>query len=175
VTLIAAELRGFGRQIRGAVEQLPPALARVVAFVDRFAVAQAELDALGLARLDERMRAAIDIFDRSGQEMTEALAKLGEQVANTHERLGLANRSLGRQSEAAPKLDEAATAIAAVVASLGGGGETTAEIDKFLDDTMAPSYSMAAQRRSHAAMTGAKLGGDTSAASAPEEADVFML
>jgi hypothetical protein len=177
VTLVAAELRGFGRQIHAGIQQLPPALARVLEFVDRFAAAKAELNADRLARLDQRMQAAITIFREGGEQMSAALRKLADEAAGSRARLEQAAEALARQGDAGPRLVASARAIAEIVDTLGGGHATSDEIDHFLDDTLRSTYTMASERRIHAALTGA---GAESFAEAPApaaepEAEAFML
>lgn len=176
INLVAAELRGFGRQIHATVQELPPALARVVACIDRFSGARAELEASGLARLNQRMGLAIESFSGAGRQMSEALRRLGEEASRTQDELSLASRALSQRSEVANKLEETAQATAGFVQSLGGAAAPCAQADRFIDQKLGPAYSMTAERRIHHALTGAF----PEAEAEPEppaaaEAEAFML
>lgn len=154
ITLVAAELRGFGREIRVAVSQLAAALARIVAFVDEFARAQRELDAERMAALARRMQAAIEVFGGGGARMSEALRRLGEVAAGARGKLERAAEALAASREVGPQLAEAEIAVAGVVDGLGGAGPASAEIDQWLDGRLRSTYSMASERRIHDTFTG---------------------
>ncbi len=157
ITLVAAELRGFGRQIRSAVSQLAASLGRVAAFVDQFSQAQQELEAERLSLLVQRMQAAIEVFGGGGARMSEALRRLGEEAANAREKLERAAEALEGCGDAAPELADAARTIAGFVGELGGAGPARPEIDRLLDERLRPAYSMASERRVHDAFTGLRL------------------
>jgi len=173
ITLVAAELRGFGREIRVAVSQLADALSRIVAFVDQFARAQRELDAERMARLAQRMQAAIEIFGGGGARMSEALRRLGEVAAGAREKLDRSGGTLAASGGVGPELAQGELEIAGLVGGLGGAGPLSRDIDEWLDERLRPAYSMADERRIHDAFTGI--------AHAPEPepveaaADAFML
>jgi hypothetical protein len=174
ITLVAAELRNFGRQIQAAVQELPPALARVVACVDRFATARAELEAAGLARLHQRLSQAIETFAGAGGQMTQALNGLGQEATRTHAGLELAAQALGRRLPAARKLEEAVAAAQEFASALGGGRQRDEDADAFIDDKLGSTYSMTSQRRIHESVTGVTLEAE-SAGPEPAGADAFML
>jgi hypothetical protein len=173
ITLVAAELRGFGREIRVAVSQLATALSRIVAFVDQFARAQRELDAERIAALVQRMQAAIEVFGGGGARMSEALRRLSEVAAGAREKLDRAGEALAAQSGVGPELAQGELEVASLVGALGGPGPASLDIDLWLDERLRPAYSMADERRVHDAFTGI--------AHAPEPerveaaADAFML
>jgi hypothetical protein len=154
ITLVAAELRGFGREIRVAVSQLAAALQRIVAFVDAFARAQRELDAERMAALTRRMQAAIEVFGGGGARMSEALRRLGEVAAGARDKLERAGETLAAHRSVGPELAEAERAVAGMVDGLGGAGAASNEIDPFLDERLRPAYSMASERRIHDMFTG---------------------
>jgi hypothetical protein len=173
--LVAAELRGFGRLIHTSIQQLPPALTQVLTFVDRFAVAKAELDAEQLTRLDQRMQAAIAIFHGGGDEMSVALRKLAEEATEARARLESAAAALGGRSDAGPRLESAARALSEIVDALGGNYAGSPEIDRFLDETLRPTYTMVSERRIHAALTGGEVESFALAPQPQAEAEAFML
>ena len=173
ITLVAAELRGFGREIRLAVSQLAAALGRIVAFVDQFARAQRELDAERMAALVRRMQAAIEVFGGGGARMSEALRRLGEVAAGVCEKLDRAAEALAGSRGVGPQLAGAELALARLVADLGGAGSASVEIDAWLDERLRPAYSMASERRIHDAFTGIAHPPEPQPAEPTE--DAFML
>jgi hypothetical protein len=154
ITLVAAELRGFGREIRVAVTQLAAALDRIVAFVDQFARAQRELDAERMAALGQRMQAAIEVFGGGGATTSQALRRLGEVAAGAREDLDRAAQALADSRGIGPELAQAELAVAGLVGALGGAGPASREIDQWLDERLRSAYSMAGERRVHDAFTG---------------------
>jgi hypothetical protein len=174
VTVIAAELRDFGREIRATIVELSKGIEQVVAFVDRFSAAQRELDVARLTALGQRMAAAVDIFGDCGRRMSEALGALGGEADRAREALDPAARALSGHGALGLELDAVAEMIGGFAQELGGGGFAAAAIDRVLDEKLRPTYSMAAQRRVHDHFVGREF------VAAEEEApagasDAFML
>ena len=173
VTVIAAELRDFGREIRATIKELSKGLEQVMAFVDRFSVAQRELDVSRLTALGQRMAAAVDIFGDCGRRMSEALGDVGAQAGKAREALDPAAQALAGHGALGLELDAIAEGIGEFARDLGGGSIGAAEIDRLLDEKLRPTYSMASQRRVHDIFAGR--GVTAVEEEAPAEADAFML
>jgi methyl-accepting chemotaxis protein len=180
VTVIAAELRDFGREIRATIAELSKGLERVLAYVDRFSAAQRELDIMRLTELGRRMAAAVDTFGDCGRRMSETLGALGAQADRAREALVpaaqalSAHGALGLELEAAADvIGEFADVIGEFAGAIGGGGVAAADIDRVLDETLRPTYSMAAERRVHDQFAGRAPAAVEE--EAPAEADAFML
>jgi len=178
--LVAQELRGFGDRIRRTIDELPAALKRVVAVVDRFSAARRELDAGRLAQLDSRMVAAIQTFSESGRQMSTALTRLSDESAQVRERLDLASAALGDNDDTGPKLESAVAALRPILDRLSGSSARSTEFDAKLDAWLRPVYSMTSERQVHDRLTGfvapeSESAQTSSAEAADDLADAFML
>ena len=175
VSLIAQELRANGEQIGEGIQSLPPALDRVVAYVERLAQAGQHLDSGRLAELDERMSVAICAFGANGQQMSEALARLDTEGGGVRAVLDQAAAALAGHEDTGPTLIAGAKAMDEIAARLGEA-EDWSEIDLTLDRCLRPLYSMASEQRIHEGLTGCDAEVSQAASSSSGElADAFML
>ncbi len=153
ISLIAQELRANGEQIGKGIQSLPPALNRVVAYVEHLAQSGQHLKSGRLAELDERMSAAIRAFGANGQQMSEALTRLDSESDGVRAVLDRAVAALAGYEDTGPTLLAAAEAMDEIAARLSEV-EDWSEIDLTLDRRLRPLYTMASERRIHEGLTG---------------------
>ena len=172
ITLVAAELRSFGRMIRSGVYQLSETLGRALEGVDRFSLAENEIDADHMRELEHRMVRAIDIFGGSGREIRDAQERLTIEAAGAQDKLDLGRRALGARIDAKRALADARHALTRWGRALEGGREPDEEIDGWLTERLRPKYTMAQERRVHD-----RFAGLPEEAPEPErvEEDAFLL
>ena len=173
ITLVASELRGFGRMIRSGVYQLSETLGRALEGVDHFSLAENEFDANHMRQLELRMVQAIAIFGGSGAEIREVQERLVIEAASAQDKLDLGQRALTARSDARHALAEALESMTRWGRALEGGREPDEEIDSRLADLLRPTYSMAQERRVHDRFAG--LPEAEPAPEALEEAEAFLL
>ena len=172
ITLVAAELRSFGRMIRSCVVLLGETLGRALEIVDRFSLAQNELDADRMSDLEQRMERAIETFGGSGREIRLAQERLAIEAAGAQDKLDLGLKALGERAEAKKVLGEALDALVRWGRALEGGREPDEEIDARIAARLRPTYSMAQERRVHDRFAGLP---ETASEEAPEMEDAFLL
>jgi hypothetical protein len=154
LNIIAQELRNYGARIVEGINELPPALREVVAFVERFSEAGSAHDSQRLAKLDGRMAAAIGAFNANGKQMTAALEKLGAESESVHGLLEKAVAMLGAHEDVGATLKDAAAAVDGFSSRMSGADEESPEVDAVLDDLLRRHYTMASEREIHDAFTG---------------------
>lgn len=173
ITLVAAELRSFGRLIASGVHQLGDTLGRALEGVDRFALADNELDAGRMAALEQRMAQAIEVFGGGGREIREAQERLAVEAVTAQEKLDVGKRALGARGETKRALAEAHDALIRWGRALERGHEPDEEIDRHIAERLRPIYSMAQERRIHDRFAG--LPEEAPEPQARAEADAFLL
>jgi hypothetical protein len=176
ITLVAAELRSFGRMMRSGVYQLSETLGRALEGVDRFSLAETELDADRMGELEQRMVQAIEVFGGSGRQIREAQERLTIGAGGAQDKLDLGRRALGARVDAKRALTEALDALGRWSRSLQGGREPDEAVDRLIAERLRPSYSMAQERRVHDRFAGLpEEAPEAAPVEAAEEADAFLL
>ena len=173
ITLVAAELRGFGRLIGSGVNQLSETLGRALEGVDRFALADTELDANRMGELEQRMMRAVEVFGGGGRQILAAQERLAIEAAGAQEKLKRGQRALEQRSEAKRAFAEALGKLDQWDRCSQAAPAPDEEVDRRIADLLRPTYSMAQERRVHDRFAG--LAEEAPEAETVEEADAYLL
>ena len=152
VALIARELRAYGEQTGAIIRSLPAALDGVVEIAAGLAHQGGRLDAAGVAGLQARMNAAIEVFGASHREIAAALARLAASAQENRERLTDATATV--QASAGAEADLAAAAAELEETARRLGGPLRPDLDLDLDTLLLPAYTMDCEREIHADFSG---------------------
>ncbi|HTJ02123.1 MAG TPA: hypothetical protein VL492_04980 [Methylovirgula sp.] len=156
LTVIAQELQSYATEVVQGIKDLPATLQKVTAVVERFADIGKAHGADQMLALSNRMASAIESFDQSGTQMSDALTRLKTQTGTIGGTLNDATLRLGVGDDIQRTLKAAVESIDVVATTIADQDLWDETADQIFQKLRA-AYTMASERQIHDGFVGAKV------------------